>query len=207
MHQTAYEFGLLGICQIVNSFAAFGDESPTFHFWQYVRAYNLWTVHINAWSLGTVKNDFSYLHANMYKPNNWMERHLKKYVGDGPFHTSIVLRKLGLQCNFTLCWMILCVCVRSVDKCIDFSICVHMKFFWMFHKRTCFPWHRYPWAVRWESGTLFPNCHNFMPADMFFGAFKAAQARHFHCQCKRLWRKSAFSPTDCLLVNIGIAPQ
>ena len=86
MHQTAYEFGLLGICQIVNSFAAFGDGSSTFHFLQSVRASAIYEPYVSMhdqWGPSRMM-----LHACVQTCTNrkiWMESHLKEYVDDGPF--------------------------------------------------------------------------------------------------------------------------
>ena len=63
-----------------------------------------------------------------------------------------------------------CVCVQLTNVWV--FLFVYTWSYCMLQKRTCFSWYWYPWAVRWESGTLFPSCHNFMPADILLEPLK-----------------------------------
>lgn len=70
-----------------------------------------------------------------------------------------------------------------VRYCVCVCVCVQLTNVWVFlfvytwsycmlQKRTCFSWYWYLYPIRWESGTLFPSCHNFMPADILLEPLK-----------------------------------
>lgn len=70
-------------------------------------------------------------------------------------------------------WYCVCVCVQLTNVWV--FLFVYTWSYCMLQKRTtctCFSWYWYPYPIRWESGTLFPSCHNFMPADILLEPLK-----------------------------------
>ena len=67
-------------------------------------------------------------------------------------------------------WYCVCFCVQLTNVWV--FLFVYTWSYCMLQKRTCFSWYWYPYPIRWESGTLFPSCHNFMPADILLEPLK-----------------------------------